>query len=48
MLVKALIIPHISREPNSIIVLLFFENILIVRIIILLIMEQHEIVRKLK
>ena len=25
---EALIIPHILREPNSIIVLLFFENIL--------------------
>ena len=24
---EALIIPHILREPNSIIVLLFFENI---------------------
>ena len=47
MLVKALIIPHILREPNPIIVLLFFENILIIRRI-LLIMEQHEIVRKLE
>ena len=25
---EALVIPHILREPNSIIVLLFFENIL--------------------
>ena len=39
---SALIIPHILREPNSIIVLLFF-----VRRHKLLIMEQHEIVWKL-